>query len=33
MRPITEIAAKLHIDDEYVIPYGKDKAKIDLAIK
>jgi formate--tetrahydrofolate ligase len=29
-RPITEIAGKLNIPDEYLIPYGRDKAKIDL---
>ena len=33
MKNIYEIAKKLNIDEEYVIPYGKDKAKIDLAIK
>ena len=33
MKPITEIAKKLNIDDKYVIPFGKDKAKIDLEIK
>ena len=32
MKNIYEIAKKLNIDDEYVIPYGKDKAKIDTAI-
>jgi len=30
--PIYEIAKKAHIDEEYVIPYGKDVAKIDLSI-
>jgi formate--tetrahydrofolate ligase len=29
MRPIQEIADKLGIDDEHVIPYGKHRAKID----
>ncbi len=29
MRPITEIAASLHLDDAYLEPYGKYKAKID----
>ena len=33
MKNIYEIAKKAGIKDEYVIPYGKDKAKIDLAIK
>ena len=33
MLEIHEIAKKLNIDDKYVIPYGKDKAKIDLEIK
>ena len=32
MRPITEIAKNLGIDDEYVSPYGKYKAKIDLKL-
>ena len=27
-----EIAKKANISEEYVIPYGRDKAKIDLAI-
>ena len=31
IRPITEIAAKLGIDDAQLIPYGHSKAKIDLA--
>ena len=30
---IYEVSKKLNIDDEYVIPYGKDKAKIDLSIR
>ncbi len=30
LRPITEIAEKIGIDEEYLIPYGKYKAKIDL---
>lgn len=29
---IYDVARKAHIKDEYVIPYGKDKAKIDLSI-
>ncbi|MBR3095479.1 MAG: formate--tetrahydrofolate ligase, partial [Clostridia bacterium] len=29
MRPITEIAAKAHIDEAYIEQYGKYKAKID----
>ena len=33
MKNINEIAKKLNIDEKYVIPFGKDKAKIDLAIK
>ena len=32
MRPITEIAAKAHVDDKYIEQYGKYKAKIDLAL-
>ena len=32
MKNIYEIAKKLNIKDEYVIPYGNDKAKIDLNI-
>ena len=32
MKNIYEIAKKAGIDEEYVIPYGKDKAKIDLAL-
>ena len=32
MRPIYEIAAKAGIPEEYVEPYGKYKAKIDLAM-
>ena len=32
MKNIYDIAKKAGIDEEYVIPYGKDKAKIDLAI-
>ncbi len=30
IRPITEIAMELGIPEEFVIPYGKNKAKIDL---
>ena len=33
MKDIYEIARKINVKDEYVIPYGKDKAKIDLSIK
>ena len=33
MKNIYEIAKKLNIDEEYVIPFGKDKAKIDLKIR
>ena len=33
MKEIHEIAHKLKIDDSYVIPFGKDKAKIDLSVK
>ncbi len=29
--PITEIARRAHIDEKYLIPYGKDKAKIELS--
>ena len=32
MKPITEIAAKAHVDDRYIEQYGKYKAKIDLAL-
>ena len=32
MKNIYEIAKKAGINEEYVIPYGKDKAKIDLAL-
>lgn len=32
MRPITEIAAKAHVDEKYVEQYGKYKAKIDPAL-
>ena len=32
MKNIYEIAKKLNISEEYIIPYGKDKAKIDTAI-
>ncbi|GAB4197040.1 MAG: formate--tetrahydrofolate ligase [Sandaracinaceae bacterium] len=30
LRPILEVAAELGIRDEHVVPYGRDKAKIDL---
>ena len=33
MKNIYEIAKKLNISEDYVIPFGKDKAKIDLSIK
>ncbi len=32
MRPITEIAAKAHVDEKYIEQYGKYKAKIDLSL-
>jgi len=32
LRPITEIAKQCNIPDEYVLPYGKYVAKIDLSI-
>lgn len=32
MKHITEIAKKININEDYLIPYGKDKAKIDLSI-
>ncbi|MBQ4544412.1 MAG: formate--tetrahydrofolate ligase [Oscillospiraceae bacterium] len=32
MRPITEIAAKAHVDEKYIEQYGKYKAKIDLKL-
>ncbi len=31
MRPITEVATELGLSPEHVIPYGRDKAKIELA--
>ena len=33
MKNIYEIAKLAGIKEEYVIPYGKDKAKIDLSIR
>lgn len=33
MKNIYEIAGKINVAEDYIIPYGKDKAKIDLAIK
>jgi len=32
MKPITEIAEKAHVDEKYVEPYGRYKAKIDPAL-
>ena len=32
MLPITEIAAKAHVDEKYIEQYGKYKAKIDLSL-
>lgn len=32
LRPIEEIAARAHVDKKYVDPYGRNKAKIDLAL-
>jgi formate--tetrahydrofolate ligase len=32
LRPIRDIAAKLGIDEEYLIPYGRHAAKVDLAL-
>ena len=32
MRPIGEIAARAHVDDRYLEPYGRYKAKVDLAL-
>ena len=32
MKNIYEIAKKIGVDEKYVIPYGLDKAKIDLSI-
>ena len=32
MRPIGEIAARAHVDDKYLEPYGRYKAKIDLSL-
>ena len=33
MKNIYEIAKKINVKDEYVIPFGSDKAKIDLRIR
>ncbi len=32
MKPITEIARRAHVDEKYIEPYGKYKAKIDLSL-
>ena len=32
MQPITEIAKRAHVDEKYLEPYGKYKAKIDLSL-
>ena len=32
MRPIGEIAAKAHIEEEYLEQYGRNKAKVDLSL-
>ena len=32
MRPISEIAAKAHVNEKYVEQYGRYKAKIDLSL-
>ena len=32
LKPITEIAAKAHVDEKYLEPYGRNKAKIDLSL-
>ena len=32
MQPIAEIAARAHIDEKYLEPYGRYKAKIDPAL-
>ena len=32
LRPIAEIAEKAHVDEKYLEPYGKNKAKIDLSL-
>ncbi|MCA9706372.1 MAG: formate--tetrahydrofolate ligase [Myxococcales bacterium] len=33
MKPITEVAAALHVDPEHVLPFGHDKAKILSAVR
>ena len=33
IRNISEVASSIKVSEEYIIPYGKDKAKIDLSIK
>ena len=32
LRPIGEIAARAHVDEKYLEPYGKNKAKVDLSL-
>ena len=32
LRPISEIAEKAHVDEKYLEPYGRNKAKIDLSL-
>ena len=32
MRPIAEIAARAHVDEKYLEPYGRHKAKVDLSL-
>ena len=32
LRPITEIAARAHVDEKYLEPYGRWKAKVDPAL-
>ncbi|MBR4184415.1 MAG: formate--tetrahydrofolate ligase, partial [Clostridia bacterium] len=32
LAPITEIARRAHVDEKYLEPYGRNKAKIDLSL-
>ena len=32
LEPITEIARRAHVDEKYLEPYGRNKAKIDLSL-
>jgi len=33
MLPIYEVASKLGVPTEHVVPYGRDKAKVDVAVR